>query len=138
MGGSEVEKPPHVSKEVEEDMAFYGLSDEIANVPKEEQVKEPDYEVWPENLAALNLFLGLESQWEMLISPDGELIRTALRTSAIEFKLKYTNGIPRRDYNKLVQSLAWMEAAAVAVLDTARIKRQEKRIEELERERQNK
>lgn len=112
-----------------------GLADEIADAPTEDDVKEPDYEVWPENLTALNLFLSLENQWDIVVSPDGELIRTGIKTPAIEFKLKYQNGLPKKAHASLVQQLEWMERAALAVMNKERIKRMQRRAEELKQKR---
>lgn len=116
-------------------MQLLGLADEIADAPTEEDVQESDYEVWPENLTALNLFLSLESQWDIVVSPDGELIRTCIKTHAIEFKLKYQNGVPKKDHVSLVQQLEWMEKAALAVMNKARVERMKRRAEELEQKR---
>lgn len=112
-----------------------GLAEEIADAPTEEDVKVPDYEVWQENLTALNLFLSLENQWDIVVSPDGELIRTCIKTHAIEFKLKYQNGIPKKAHISLVQQMEWMERAALAVMNKARVERMQRRAEELEQKR---
>lgn len=112
-----------------------GLLDEIADAPTEEDVKEPDYEVWPENLTALNLFLSLEHKWDSVVSPDGELIRTCIKAEEVEFKLKYLNGVPKKVHARLVEQLDWMERAALAVMSKARIERMQRRAEELETKR---
>lgn len=112
-----------------------GLADEVADAPTEEDVKTPDYEVWTDNLKALNLFLSLENQWDIVISPDGDLIRTGIKTVAIEFKLKYKNGYARKEYACLIEQLEWMEKAALVVMNKARAERIAQRLEELEQKR---
>lgn len=109
-----------------------GLSDEIASAPTEQDVEPPDYEIWEENIPTLNLFLSLKNQWDMIISPDGEVIRTGIKTQAIEFKLKYQNGIPKKDYTKLVQQIEWMEDAALKVMNEARAERIRRKAEQME------
>lgn len=130
-----MEAPSHVTHEFAEEMARLGLLDEIADAPTEDDVKAPDYEVWPDNLTALNLFLALEHQWDIVVSPDGELIRTCIKTTAIEFKLKYRNGVPKKAHAALVEQMEWMERAALAVMNKARVERMQRRADELEHKR---
>lgn len=118
-------------------MDFFGLSDEIADAPSEEDVQCPAYEIWPENRKALNLFLALENQWEIVISPDGEMIRTGLRLPSIESMLRRTNGIPAREWNTLFEKMLWMERPALSEMTKARMARQEKREAEAEQSRNN-
>lgn len=112
-------------------MQLLGLSNEIADAPTEHDVKEPDYEVWEENLTALNLFLSLDNQWDIVVSPDGELIRTGIKPAAIELKLKYLNGVPKKTHFSLVEKLEWMERAAITEMNKARAERMAQRAEEL-------
>lgn len=114
-------------------MHLLGLAEEIADAPTEADVAEPDYEVWPENLKTLNLFMSLENKWDFVATADGELIRTGMKLSAIELKLKYSNGIPKKDYARYFEQLEWMEKAALSVMNQARALRVKKRIEELEK-----
>lgn len=131
VGGAVIEKPAHVTKEFAEEMELFGLSEEITDAPTEDEVTEPDYEVWPENLKALNLFMSLENQWDFVATADGELIRTGMKLQALEIKLKYTNGIAKKEYASFFEQMAWMEKAALGVMNIARAERSRKRAEEL-------
>jgi hypothetical protein len=116
-----------VSQEVLDDMALFGLADEVAHAPTFEDVQPAAYEIWPESLKALNVFLALENQWDIVISPDGELIRTGIRFPSIEVILKRTNGIPKREWNQLFDHVRMMERVALKEMTEARIARQERR-----------
>ncbi|MFZ6747423.1 DUF1799 domain-containing protein [Undibacterium sp. Ren11W] len=118
-------------------MEFFGLSDEIADAPTSDDVESPAYDIWPENLQAIRLFLALENQWDIVISPDGEMIRTGMRLPAIESVLRRTNGIPVREWNVLFDKMLWMERPALSEMNKARSARQEKREAEAEQSRNN-
>lgn len=114
-------------------MQLLGLEDEIADAPTEEDVEEPPYEIWPENQKALNLFMSLQNHWNFLATQDGEIVRTGIDLAALELKLKYTNGIAKKDYAHYFEQMAWMERAALAVMNKARSERIKERIEKLEK-----
>lgn len=113
-------------------MLAFGLADEIADAPGEDDVESLAYPVWPENIKALNLFLALETQWDVVISPDGELIRTRLNYPSIDSVLARTNGIPKREWNQLHEQMRMMERIALKEMSEARIARQERRQAEAE------
>lgn len=64
--------------------------------------------MWPENVAAVNLFVALSTQWRM--APSGVLI--GLDYAAVEPALRLTD-VPRKRWRALFADLRVMEAAAL-------------------------
>jgi hypothetical protein len=124
--------PRAVSDELADDMELLGLADEIAEAPRESDVEEERYEIWPDNWPTLRLFLRLHSKWNIVAAPDGELVRTGIWWPNIEGILRNTNGIARRKWPEVIADLEAMEDAAMRVMNAARAARRRKRQEELE------
>lgn len=116
-------------------MRVFGLSDEIADAPSEDDVRPELYEIWPDNLKTLNVFLALSAQWEVVAAADGEMVRTRLLWESFEILMKYTNGIPRRERSKLFNDIRGMEKAALFAMDQELNKRRERREQEAANER---
>jgi hypothetical protein len=115
-----------------EDMRDLGLEDEIAGAPTEGEV-EPDLcEIWRDNLPTWDVFLSLETQWDIVAAADGELVMTGIRYESIEVVLRNTNGVPRRQWAEIFANLRAMEKAALRVINKAREERRELRHDEWE------
>ncbi|WP_413672259.1 DUF1799 domain-containing protein [Massilia cellulosiltytica] len=115
-----------------DDMKFFGLDDEIADVPRETEVETESYTVWSDNLLTLQLFLRLENKWNVVIAPDGELIRTGIWFPNIEGVLRTTNGIPKRKWPEVLADLEAMEDAALEAMHKVQGERREKRLREMQ------
>jgi len=102
----------------------FGLADEIADIPAEDEYEATEYPVWRDNFKALNVFLALATQWEFVVL-DGHLIRTRLIYEAIETVLRNTNGIGKRDWAGIIEDLRHMESAALEAFNQERAKRLE-------------
>lgn len=116
-----------VSDDLAEDMKVLGIEDEIVDAPKESEVEDEAYEVWSDNLLTLRVFLRLESKWNIVAAPDGEMVRTGLWWPNVEGALRTTNGVPKRIWPEVVADLEAMEDAALQVMNKARQARREKR-----------
>ena len=103
-------------------MEALGIADEIADVPRESESDPEKYGVWPENIRTLNVFIELQTQWEM-VAVDGELIRTRLMYESFETVKRYTSGVRPGEWAKIFTSLRRMESAALVVLRKERTER---------------
>jgi hypothetical protein len=121
-----------VSDELAGDMNVLGISDEIADAPREDEVEDEGYEVWSDNLLTLRVFLRLESKWNVVAAPDGEMVRTGIWWPNVEGALRTTNGVPRRAWPEMVADLEAMESAALQVMNKARQARREERQRKLD------
>jgi hypothetical protein len=121
-----------VSDELAEDMNVLGISDEIADAPREDEAEDEGYEVWSDNLLTLRVFLRLESKWNVVAAPDGEMVRTGIWWPNVEGALRTTNGVPKRAWPEMVADLEAMESAALQVMNQARQARREERQRKLD------
>lgn len=64
-------------------------------------------EVWPDNLAAVNVFIAMSTQWR-----TGMNGATGMDYSALPEVMRMT-GIPRRDWSELFEAIRVMEDAAL-------------------------
>lgn len=113
-------------------MKVLGISDEIADAPREDEVEEEGYEVWADNLLTLRVFLRLESKWNVVAASDGEMVRTGIWWPNIEGALRTMNGVPKRAWPEVVADLESMESAALQVMNKARQARREERQRKLD------
>lgn len=113
-------------------MNVLGISDEIADAPREDEVEDEGYEVWSDNLLTLRVFLRLESKWNVVAAPDGEMVRTGIWWPNVEGALRTTNGVPKRAWPEMVADLEAMESAALQVMNKARQARREERQRKLD------
>lgn len=72
-----------------------------------------------EGWSTLLMFLRLESQWHVTACADGEMQYQGIRRDAIEFELRYSDGFPRRIWNRVKDDLIAMETAALNVMNQA-------------------
>lgn len=114
-----------MSDEVAEDLAAFGLSDEIADVPRESELNPDLYGVWPENVVTLNIFVALETQWEM-VAVEGELVRTRLLYESFEIVKGYVNGVRPGEWADILATIRRMELAALGVFRKERKERLER------------
>jgi hypothetical protein len=112
----------HVSDEVAKDMLVFGIADEIDDVPREDDFEGECYGYWPDTHLTLNVFLELQTQWEM-VGVEGELVRTGLRWAAVEILMDNTNGIPRKSRSAMFEQIRRMERAALNVFRAERKER---------------
>jgi len=123
-------------EQLEEDRAVLGVKLDGAEPPSEEENQEGDvYPVWRENWPTLLFFLRLHSQWHTHSAPDGEVIRTGIMRDGIEFELRHTLGIGRRQHPALMRDIRVMEAAALQAMNEVRSAKRERREQEAERRR---
>jgi hypothetical protein len=122
--------------ELLEDLEFF-KSPDLPDEPQQDgdAAEPPQFEVWAENWPTLRLFLRLRTQWYVVATPDGEIVRTGLRRDAIEFELRHANGIPKRSWSKVLDQIYAMESAALAEFGKNLDARRAVRIQELKRER---
>ncbi|MDQ2822967.1 MAG: DUF1799 domain-containing protein [Pseudomonadota bacterium] len=113
-------------------MRFMALESEIADAPREADIEPEVCEIWADNVLTWNVFLALETQWDIVAAPDGELVMTGLKYDRAEVVLRYTDGAPRRQWATILTDLRAMESAALNVLNKARTARRVRRQEELE------
>lgn len=73
-----------------------------------EEATAPPVEIWPDNLAALNVFSSMVTQWRV-----GMAGATGLDYSAMESVLRLT-GTPRADWPDVFDDVRLMEGAVLA------------------------
>jgi hypothetical protein len=113
-------------------MKFFGMEDEIADVPRETEVEAESYTVWSDNLLSLRLFLRLENKWNVVIAPDGEIVRTGIWPAGVEWVLSTTTGVPKRKWPEFIADLEAMEDAALEAMHKVQGERREKRLQEMQ------
>lgn len=79
-------------------------------------VVSDDYEIWPENLDALNVFLDLGSSWDWVALPGGGALRVGIRATEIVATLRIF-GFRRARRAKLFRDIRAMERAALDVMN---------------------
>ncbi|MBC7859197.1 MAG: DUF1799 domain-containing protein [Burkholderiaceae bacterium] len=121
-----------MSDELAEDMAFFGASDEIADAPTEQDLTVERYEIWPENLTTLTVFIDLSTQWDRVAEADGVMTRTRLIWESFEVLMRHSTGIPRRDHAKIFTDIRRMEKVALAAMGEEVSKQREERRREAE------
>lgn len=102
-------------------MAVFGLQDEIADVPvKDEQEEAEDqekFEIWPENVTTLKVFLAMENQWDKLAFMTGDVVPTRMIFEALPTVLSCTKGVRKKDWPDIFQHICAMEKAALKVFN---------------------
>jgi hypothetical protein len=74
------------------------------------------YEVWPDNVRPLRLFLALRRHWRVLAGGMGGMAWIGLDYVAVESVLRLM-GTPRRLWRRLFADLRAMEDAALPILN---------------------
>lgn len=98
-------------------LAAFGARDRDVDAARERAV-EPDFEVYPENWDAVQLFLALSTQWRAVAFgtlASARVLHTGLDYTAVESVARLT-GIPRSRRAAVFQQLRVMEEAALDVL----------------------
>lgn len=113
-------------------MAFFKIDpDQVGARRGGVEVDEECFEVWKDNAKTLAIFLSLRNHWHIVAAPDGELVRTGIRASAITLHLKHLFSVPAREWSTTIRMLRAMEDAALVVINKARADRRKRREEEL-------
>jgi hypothetical protein len=102
-----------------EDMRAFGLEDEIADVPVEDETNRQRFDLHRDNRDTLEVFLALATQWDL--NADG--VRTNLQYAALQTVERYRPDIARKKWPRIFNEIRAMEAAALEVF---RARHQEK------------
>jgi hypothetical protein len=94
-----------------EDMRAFGLEDEIADVPVEDETTQHRFELHRDNRNTLEVFLALATQWDL--NADG--VRTNLKYSALQTVERYRPDIAPRKWPRIFNEIRVMESAALEV-----------------------
>lgn len=79
-----------------------------------EQARQADYEVWPENMEVLDVFLALQTSWDWITPGMGVPARTGIRATEIEATARMM-GIRGKRLPKVFRDIRAMEQAALSV-----------------------
>lgn len=75
-----------------ESLKLAGAPDDVierAEAEAEQAKAEPDFEVHPDNWPAFMFFCGLQTQWDILMTPAGRMRRMCLKWPSVEIALNY-------------------------------------------------
>lgn len=98
-------------------LAAFGAREHDVAVARE-RAAEPEFEVYPENWDAVQLFLALSTQWRAVAfgtMASARVLHTGLDYTAVESVARLT-GIPRSRRAAVFQQIRVMEEAALDVL----------------------
>jgi hypothetical protein len=101
-------------------MIAFGLADEIEDVPvkDEDEIEEEEcFEIFRENWTIALAFLAMSTQWEKVVLPNGQVIRTRMIYEAIPTVLFCMPGLKRKDWSPIFAGLHAMEVEALKVYD---------------------
>jgi hypothetical protein len=97
-------------------MKAFGLEEEIADLPLEEEVEPACCEIWPENLTTLRMFLAMATQWDLAVF-EGEAVRTNLKYTALPVvRSGMRRKISGKEWPDIFEGIRSMEAAALKVI----------------------
>ena len=81
----------------------------------DEPADADSFEIWPENIAALEVFLELSTQWRAVAGAGGVVIQ-GLGYADVQACMQM-RGVPARDRAELFLNLRIMERAALQVMN---------------------
>lgn len=80
---------------------------------------EAEVAIWPENLAAFELFMQLETQWNFVAMPTGALVATGLNYLVLIAFIDRLR-LPPDDGDALLADVRVMETAARGVMNSSK------------------
>lgn len=99
--------------EADDDAARFGIEEEVGE--RDDADVEP-FEVWPENVQAVRIFIQLARQWEFAGGGFGPLVYVCIPAERVEAELRM-RGVKRANVELLRDQLNDMERAARPVLN---------------------
>lgn len=94
-------------------MSFFGLV--IETEEADDEIPAPAFEVWPENVETVAVFVGMETQWNVVATPK-QMLAIGLRYEALR-ELWPACGVKRKRRAEVMRGLRVMELAALPLLN---------------------
>ena len=80
---------------------------------------DEEYEIWPENVTSLNVFLAMSDRWDIVVAPMGGAIYQGLVYEGLSEVWKGLE-VKRKDRPQVFRDLRVMASAAKKVLNARR------------------
>lgn len=101
-----------------DDLKAFGAPQDVIDSMRE-RAPPAVYEVWPENMETLRVFLALQSSWDWLMPAMGAPARIGIRSTEIESTVRMM-GIRKKRRRSVLRDIRTMEQAALDVLSERR------------------